>query len=182
MPRECALDEGREYGRRARARAVRDAESEDGVFEAVELAVRAAEHLACELRRRIEMRWERKRRVLVERFGAARIAVDPDRTCVNDMCHVLRARGIEYQRCAARVHGAARAGSKQRVAVADVPDDHVHLARIVVWRGHEVEDSRLVSGGAKAVDHMRSDEAGSACDENFHAPFLAATSSVELGR
>src|SRR6266849_8694063 len=105
MPRECALDEGREYGRRARARAVRDAESEDGVFEAVELAVRAAEHLACELRRRIEMRWERKRRVLVERFGAARIAVDPDRTCVNDMSHVLRARGIEYQRCAARVHG-----------------------------------------------------------------------------
>src|SRR5207302_2110472 len=74
---ESARGEGREHGRWTRAWAVRDAEPKNGVFQAVQLAVRAAEHLAGKLRRRVEMLRVCKRRVLVARLGARRVAVHP---------------------------------------------------------------------------------------------------------
>ena len=83
------LDERRDDGRRAGARAVRDAEAQDRRRDAVERLVGAAVHLAGELRRRVEVRRQHERRVLVVRLGAGRVAVDPDRARVEEPADAL---------------------------------------------------------------------------------------------
>ena len=95
-------------------RAVGDAEAEDRRREPVHRLVGAAVHLARELRRRVEVRRQDERCVLVVRLGAGRVAVDPDRACVEEPLEPFRAGGLEQVEGAADVDGVGFARARRR--------------------------------------------------------------------
>jgi hypothetical protein len=59
-------------------------------------------------------------------------------------------------------------GVAQVVRVQQVADVGIDLAGLVMGRGAQVEDARLVAGGAQLVDDVGADEPGSAGDEHPH--------------
>ena len=52
--------------------------------------------------------------------------------------------------------------------VGEVADHGLDLGRVVVGRGDQVDDPRLVACGRELVDDVRADEPGAAGDESLH--------------
>ena len=132
------VDEDRQDRRRPGARSVRDPEAQDRRPHAVQLAVRAAVHLAGELRRGVQVRGQAELGVLVD-LGRADVGVDPDRGRVDD-AGAGRAGGFEHVERAARVER-LRAGRVLR----DEAD---------VGGGSEVEDDVAALGSGAQADRI----------------------------
>ena len=189
LPAERLGDERRDDRGRTRAGPVRNAEAEDRVLEAVQLAVRAHVHLARDLRRRVEVLRQRQRRVLVDLLGPRRVAVDPDRAGVHEARHAFLPRRLEQHVRAAGVHllgpgrilrdlvdvghrgqvddhVAARHGRAHGILVAQIAKGVLERMTVQVGRVDEIEVPCFVSRRHDLVDDVRADETGPACDEN----------------
>ncbi len=183
-------DERGDHRRLARAGSVGDPESQDRVVDPVELLVGLAVQLARELGAGVEVARRRKQRVLVDRCVLA-VGVDPDRRGVDDPLDARAPRRLEHGNGAAGVDPlgvlglgmdvvdvgdrgkvgdrvAAVQRALERLAVGDRAEHGVDRARLVPGRRAQVVDDRLVSARAKLVDHVRADEARSACYEDSH--------------
>ena len=99
-PGQRLVDERRDHGRLAGARAVGNPEAQDRVVDPVELLVGLAVQLAGQLGARVQMAGRRQQRVLVDLLGLA-VGVDPDRRGVDDPLDPGAARRLEHG------HGAA---------------------------------------------------------------------------
>ena len=191
-PATGLCDESGQHRCRPGAWTVGDTEAQNRVFEAVELAVGVAVHLPGELGGGVDVVRLRQRGVFVDQAISVRVAVHPDGARVDHPVDAFEAGCFEHSAGAVPVvergargvgeHGvdigqrrevcdriASIQSGPQCVEVEQVADNGIDLVGIMVSRGHQVEDARLVPVGEQAVHNVGPDESRPARHEDLHA-------------